>query len=593
MSALAATLGYQLSGAHPARIAPRPAGWLSRWQHHLPWMISVAALLLIVLGLDIYWSRGPAGTTTIAPPQYSRARPANDAAPPVAPKIEYPEPTVPEPMPEPPPVDLLPAPAPAPRDSIAPPEVASDPTRPQAEIPAPLAELFQSFGAFTGNLANGPRNWRSKDAAPGEASDGFAASSGRTAEAAPATAAAPPAARADVLTVGDAAAPGSYSSLQAACSAAKSGDTIELRYSGRRTERPFAIANVNLTVRAAAGFEPIVVFAPESDKPFAPLAMVSVAGGQLSLSNLHFELDLPRDIPAQRALFEAQHCDLLELERCTLTIRGQPLYPVAFFDIKAPPGYKSMGMNGGAVESRTVNITLQNCVARGEATLVRDSDLQSVRFEWENGLLVTSERVLVADGGSVQPQREPRAEVFLQHVTASVGSGLVLLTNSREEPYQLATDLRCDDCLITTTGAAPLVEQRGSATVDEFMALFQWRGDNDYFDGFDVFWQIMSSAGQTGAREFNFAQWQARWQFDSRSQFAGPDTVQWNALPEKTCAAHSQRPSDFALDGRQSDNAPLASASGGADAGALIPYLPALPTERVEFPRSVGPFRTP
>ena len=45
-------------------------------------------------------------------------------------------------------------------------------------------------------------------------------------------------------------------------------------------------------------------------------------------------------------------------------------------------------------------IELVDCIARGEATFLRVEDLQPVRLFWNNGLLATSERLLVAVGGA-------------------------------------------------------------------------------------------------------------------------------------------------------------------------------------------------
>ena len=47
----------------------------------------------------------------------------------------------------------------------------------------------------------------------------------------------------------------------------------------------------------------------------------------------------------------------------------------------------------------TAAIELVDCIARGEAVLVRAEDGQGARFAWDNGLLVTSERLLIAGGG--------------------------------------------------------------------------------------------------------------------------------------------------------------------------------------------------
>lgn len=205
--------------------------------------------------------------------------------------------------------------------------------------------------------------------------------------------------------------------------------------------------------------------------------------------------------------------------------------------------------------------------------MLHDADLQSVRLTWDDGLLATSERLLVTEGNSVQPPREPKAEVVLRHVTVMAANGLVLMTNSQEEPHQMVVDLRCQDCILATTGSAAAVEQRGSAGIEEFSARFQWSGDNDYFAGFGTFWQIMNSAGLTGSKQFNFHEWKDRWQFSSLQQFAGNDAVLWANSPSSDRPYHTHLPSDYVL----SASAAIAGASDGSNAGASLPYLPPIP----------------
>jgi len=156
-----------------------------------------------------------------------------------------------------------------------------------------------------------------------------------------------------ILTVGDDSLPNNYTSLLAACSAAKDGDVVELHFNGSRTERPLALSNVKLTIRAGNGYRPTVVFAPEPDKHFTGAQMVSVSGGQLLVRNVHWELELPANSPTERSLFEAQHADLLDFENCTFTVRSQPPYygGVVIFDVKSPPGAGTMDMGSGAAMS--------------------------------------------------------------------------------------------------------------------------------------------------------------------------------------------------------------------------------------------------
>jgi serine/threonine-protein kinase len=603
LATLGQSLGMPLSESQPPRLAARRAVEPARWAQHLPWAAPIAALFLIVVGLDLYWSRTASEQTPLWSPatnQLTTSRPLPLAAP----EITVQEGKVPQATPAPsapapsgpsqvptgvPPTSVAPLPSGTTREGLPSPAVPM-PTGESAAKPAPqlgpgLSEMFGPIGQEIFNrLRKQSETGGVPTASPANASaaplsDELDLSGDASDPVAPMPTVAATSATANVLTVGDDSQLNNYNSLLAACSAAKSGDTIELRYNGRRTpERPLVISNLKLTIVAGSGYRPIVVFAPEPAKWFGSTQMVSIGGGQLTVRDVHWEFNVPPNSPNERALFETQHCELLDFQNCTFTIHAQPPYyaGVAFFDIKALPGTGTMDMGGTTVDNHVVNINLKNCVARGEATLLRDTDLQPVRLTWNDGLLATSERLLVAEGSSVQPRQEARAEVNLRHVTAMVG-GLVLMTNSQEEPHQLVVDLRCHDCILATSGTAALVEQRGSAGIDEFLARFLWSGDSNYFQGFNTFWQVMNSAGPTGSKQLNFDQWRERWQFTSTHQFGGQDAVVWATRPSGGRPYHTHLASDFVLDASAPANPALGGASDGSDAGARLPYLPVLP----------------
>ncbi len=162
-------------------------------------------------------------------------------------------------------------------------------------------------------------------------------------------------------------------------------------------------------------------------------------------------------------------------------------------------------------------IDLRDCVARGEATFVRNNELQPLRLDWENGLLATSERLLVATGGAIEPRQLGYMQINLAHVTAIVQSGLALISNSEDAPWQMTTEFDCRDSIFVTQSKAPLLEQRGPNTAEEYRARVQWSGERQYYDGFDVYWKIVTGSMQTVAEQMDFEAWQEQWAGHGRS----------------------------------------------------------------------------
>lgn len=584
-------LGIQLNSSRTHWAPARSLGPLSGWQRHLPWAVPLAVLFLTVIGLDFYWSAEP--TEVVGPVKLPAAAVRIPRSEPVGPTTDS---NVPRSQPAVQPSPLTPADGslrgPAPGENEPP---RTEPA-PAAKSPANEPDTRAFWQSFIDPFGTG--NLEQLRARVSEAASRAVRTSPGTAPAAPATDGptsnavsqpgpvlnVPPAARENVLVVGDEAIGGhTFASLHAACNVAKSGDVIELRFDGRRQERPIVISNIKLTIRAGERYQPVVVFRPEPDLvPLKyPPTMLSISGGQLYVTGVHWELDLPRNVPSDWALFETRGAELLQFQRCTFTIRnaslGQTAYHagVAFFDIKSPAGAGGMAMDVDAMEQQILTINLQHCLARGEAAFLRANDLQAVRLNWDNGLFASSERLLTTAGGPSQPRQLGHVQINLRHVTAMVLGGLALLINSEDAPYQLLTEINSDDSIIVSTATSPLVEQRGSNSAEEFRSRLQWSGSRDFFDGIDVFWQIQNTAGLSAPKQMRFDDWQTHWGGQSRSQTFRKNHEYWRRLPEAERPFHSHVAGDYELD-RSLTNPAIGGGSDGMDAGCLLKQLPTL-----------------
>jgi hypothetical protein len=175
-------------------------------------------------------------------------------------------------------------------------------------------------------------------------------------------------------------------------------------------------------------------------------------------------------------------------------------------------------------------------------------------------------------------------QIILRHVTAMCADGLVLLTNSQDEPFQLYAKLNCSDSILASRGHAPLVEQRGPDTAEQYQGRLQWSGQRGFFDGVDVFWRIVNGTTQARLSEMNFDKWRDLW--------AGPATslengaVAWQDLPgsERPCWGHT--PQDYALASRSDGNSAVGGASDGLDAGVIFRQLVVLPPDPAPEPES-------
>ena len=131
--------------------------------------------------------------------------------------------------------------------------------------------------------------------------------------------------------------------------------------------------------------------------------MVQVVGGKLTWQGVHFLFQLSEnqaDTQDSASLFSLDRVDSLVLNFCTLTIENSLRsgvsrhQNVAFFAV-APDRPLSPQPLAGAQSDVAHRIRLTDCMVRGEATLVRTEEGAPYHLDWENGLLVTSERLFL------------------------------------------------------------------------------------------------------------------------------------------------------------------------------------------------------
>ena len=392
------------------------------------------------------------------------------------------------------------------------------------------------------------------------------------------------------LSVGDALRPGSHATLADACRKAVSGQVIELDYSGRlkEPETPILLAQRKLTIRAGEGHEPIVYFRPLGpDRSLYPRSMITLSGGSLTLVNVHVVLEIP---PLARSegwtLFEMVLADNLRLERCTLTIRNaaedfSAMYrDVSFFNIKMPPGREFSQPLDSEAKIPRIEIELRNCIARGEAVFLRGDALNSADIQWENGLIATTERFVQIDGQSASMPEDQQLTIDLKHVTALTESGFCFMESSSDQRRLTQVQIDCTDSILITQNA-PLIEQVGPQTEEEFRKLIKWNADRCFYENFDIFWKI-DSLQNRDINTWGWNQWLTFWE-PAGERSERPEAVLWVRRSRDLLATSNHQPSDYLLLPNEDNPARNAATDGVSDAGFQFPALPETPVIREEI----------
>lgn len=288
-----------------------------------------------------------------------------------------------------------------------------------------------------------------------------------------------------------------FRTLAAACRGATSGDVIELRFNGVNQEKtPVELAGRHLTIRAADGYLPQLLFQPKAGDPVEySRSMIRLVGGRLTMQGVGVELELAPEVPADSwSLFEVRSGELLDLDRCWLTIRNasnrKKAYhrEVSFIRLDSVP--RSDMLAGGRGLAPPVSIGLSNCVVRGEADFLCIVRPQPVYVKWQNGLLAISEAFVRGGGGETEPPPDQRVRIELDHITAIMLDGLCRLTQSAMATHPLQLGLQVKRSILLGTPAAPMLEQTGVVSVESAWNSLNVTGEESYHGGFTDYWSI-------------------------------------------------------------------------------------------------------
>jgi serine/threonine protein kinase len=572
---IADRLGLERTSSGGAIWVARPDTSTPWYEKHLPWAAPVITLVLVILALDSF---GNSATERIVPVRPNLLSAAPTDRKPTGPTIPIAPKQNPKTQPKPDGVNRSTDEEPTDEDTESPKETTTPGTKtlPETALEEPSTEK------------------------PAEAI------------------AAPVAPR--LLLVG---APGTphtadakvVSSLAAAYELAAKSPTveaIELHFDGERLESPFAIAVPQLTVRAAPGRMPVLVFRPTVDLPVDEHRMLRLGPGDVTFQGVQFRLELPTErTTAGWSLFQLTDSSSLLLDRCALTIRnatasGLPSQSDVSFVEVVPPVVSDTQATEDATRGRPL-VRLFSTLARGEASLVRSEAGHPFRLEWTQGLLATTERLVEISGAARLSTTWPRAEIDLENVTAAARSGLCLLTSEPDAPKHLGLKVAATDCIFLTDPTAPLIEHR---TLDLFDELKRkpptFEGQGNIFAGPRQYWRMVSQR-TTAPMETMLNVSLERGADYGFGQAVWSESVMWKALPSPTRPVHLHVKADYALSDDPNNPAlRRGESAAGFDAtvmpefvvepappaGVIKPPLPIAPREEASAPMA-SPMPTP
>ena len=311
---------------------------------------------------------------------------------------------------------------------------------------------------------------------------------------------------------------------------------IELRYNGARTEPPLVITHPRVTIRAADGFRPVLRFQPQD---YEQTSMLTVTSKQLKIINLQVEFELGQPVE-HWSLFDVRHNAGIELERSTVTIRNgnqgrtTNWEGVAFFHIEPGETFFDETASSPAPSSRPT-IRLKNCILRGEATLIWAVEARPLEFSWDNGLFISTERLLLATGSTRRPQPNSNLDVRLSAVTVVADKGLCYLSQEKRGPHLPPTSFRCDGMILLSAARWPHIQQTVLQEITFSPEKFTLQGENNLFmtqpgpPSPRAYWTVATEDESVEPRSWDFSEW---------LQLAGESGWSWQEVPKSAVGMH-------------------------------------------------------
>jgi serine/threonine protein kinase len=338
---------------------------------------------------------------------------------------------------------------------------------------------------------------------------------------------------------------------QAIRRAAEKGFTeVELDFTGDSLEHPFEIPAGRMNIHAAAGCKPRLVFRPELSTVVDQRQMIRMLGStsRLSLQDLELRLELPEEPSFGWSLFALHQGQSLDLSDCVVTVVDQNASGAAVHDqvsvvqLQTRRLAEMMKMDDDMAMIAATSINLSETFVRGHTTFLSAPEELPFKLTWDQGLFVSSKRLIETGGAVAKPRLHWRIELALNRVTIAAQQGLFQMKRKSDAAHQLDLEVTSDRSIFTAANDVPLFEFAGMPNIEDIHFTFGG-SDNCYPREEMLFVRARPAGAGEGNIDFNLAN-RSRWATGERSPDIG---LIWQSPPTADVPAHAQLPEHYQL----------------------------------------------
>jgi len=296
-------------------------------------------------------------------------------------------------------------------------------------------------------------------------------------------------------------------SLADALQHARSGDVIELAYSGMRDEPPVVIAGKDLILRAAEGARPGIRFSlgPSAGGFSTP---PPGAGGwsrsgclldssTLRITGVALEAAADRDDQDDPAsLFALRGAATLECVDAQLTMTAgiSDTGDEETLRVPAEDAFVEVQPLAAADDSESPVIRMIRCTVAGDVTFCACRGASDVTIVWSAGTLGGASRFLLAEGLERGASRGPLVRLSLDTGVFACRDGFASLRDSPSRPVAPSLHAFAESCRFRIPDGRALIEQSGVGDPDAYRAGVEWIDAGGRYEGSGVFRRIDGAA---------------------------------------------------------------------------------------------------
>lgn len=352
--------------------------------------------------------------------------------------------------------------------------------------------------------------------------------------------------------------PGSYPTLEAACEVALPGDEIRLNFDGPLVAEGCDLRGRQLTIRAAKGRFPELVFRPSDRLRVRGDSFYTLAASHLVCEDVAVRVEIPPEYASDDwYLFRITHDSILEFNRCVFTLIAgagpKTAVPAninagSFFVFREDPRSELVVRavpERSTDESRGSIVRLQRCIVRGECDIFRSASCQPSQIVMSESFISVTGRLLDMEGTERSPSLQSGVSLELRRLTMWTASGLIRQSQLSYQPHLQPIRVGSENCIFVAHPESAFIEQRVTS-VDMALRLLMWFGQRNFYEQFSRFWSVVTGSPNIAPLQLSFDYWKAYWRTEHEQ-----DPV-WGGIPWRghlplDAPPHSHRPIDFAL----------------------------------------------